>query len=167
MRIAFDLDDTLICYGGGVPCEATTPAWAFPVRWWLREPLRAGTTRLLRQLQADGHEIWIYTSSYRTPRYLRLWFRLLGVRLGGVVTAEDHRLAVGRPGSSPWAAASKYPPAFRIDLLVDDKPGVALEGARFGFDVLLVSLDDVDWTNTVLSAVAACEGTGATAGTSS
>ncbi|MDB5296702.1 MAG: hypothetical protein JWO31_2685 [Phycisphaerales bacterium] len=151
MRIAFDLDDTLICYGGDVPCEATVPAWAFPARWWCREPLRAGATRLLRDLTGQGHDVWIYTSSYRSPRYLRLWFRLLGVRLGGVVNADRHSNVVrsGRPG----AGASKYPPAFGIDLLVDDRPGVALEGERYGFAVCLVARDDCGWAEHVRRAV--------------
>ncbi len=48
---------------------------------------------------------------------------------------------------------SKYPPAFGIDLLVDDSPGVAIEGQRHGFAVLVVEPTDSEWTVKVSSAL--------------
>jgi hypothetical protein len=107
MRIAFDLDGTLI------PAPAPAPAspMAIEPQGWLarmicREPLRAGAPRLLRALGRRGHEVWIYTTSLRSEAKLRLWFSALGVRLDGVVTQATHAAA-----SAPLPA-SKYPPAF-------------------------------------------------------
>jgi hypothetical protein len=54
---------------------------------------------------------------------------------------------VGRHGPS------KYPPAFGIDLHVDDSEGVGLEGQRYGFAVVVVSPEDPDWAARVLEAV--------------
>jgi hypothetical protein len=62
-------------------------------------------------------ELWVYTTSYRSPRSLRGWFRCLGVPLAGVVNQARHERVVGRQGPS------KYPPAFGIDLHVDDSEG--------------------------------------------
>jgi hypothetical protein len=56
---------------------------------------------------------------------------------------------VGRQGPS------KYPPAFGIDLHVDDSEGVAEEGRRHHFGVVVVSPQDPEWTATVLAAVEA------------
>jgi hypothetical protein len=149
MRISFDVDDTLVCYGGGVPSEQFVP---WPLRPWFHEPVRRGTRDLLRELARLGCEPWIYTTSYREPLYLKLWFRSFGVRLGGVVNQHVHeRHLQGRRWSS--YAPSKYPPAFGIDLHVDDLDGVREEGLRYGFDVVVVSPADPDWAAKVLEVV--------------
>jgi hypothetical protein len=43
---------------------------------------------------------------------------------------------------------------FNIDLHVDDLPGVAVEGERHGFEVLVIDPHDEDWTTRVLQTVA-------------
>ena len=44
MRIAFDIDETLIPYGQEFPVEPSVPFR--PLRLFYREPLRQGTVRL-------------------------------------------------------------------------------------------------------------------------
>ena len=143
MRISFDVDDTLVC-GPGVPTEQHLPRWW---RWRYGEPIRFGTKELSSELIARGHEVWIYTTSLRSPGYLRGWFRAFGVELSGVVNQAHHDRRNGRRGPS------KFPPAFGIDLHVDDSEGVAEEGRRHGFDVVVVSPNDLEWTARVLEAV--------------
>jgi hypothetical protein len=65
----------------------------------------------------------------------------------GVVNQPRHERVVGRQGPS------KYPPAFGIDLHVDDSAGVAEEGRQHRFDVLVVAPTDLDWVARVLEAV--------------
>jgi hypothetical protein len=149
MRISFDVDDTLVLYDPESPVEYLVPWWW---RWRYNEPLRHGTRRLMQALQAAGHELWIYTTSYRQPRYMRGWFRSFGVALTDVINQDRHDLVVKKsqfPGYTP----SKYPPAFGIDLHVDDSEGVAMEGRQHGFHVVVVSPTDVDWAVKVLEAV--------------
>lgn len=143
MRISFDIDDTLVC-GPAVPSEQLVAWWR---RWLYDEAIRSGTRAMMSELAARRHELWIYTTSYRSTRYLRGWFRAFGVRLSGVVNQDRHERAVGRRGPS------KFPPAFGIDLHVDDSEGVAEEGCRHGFDVIVVSPEDLRWTARVLEAV--------------
>jgi hypothetical protein len=64
-----------------------------------------------------------------------------------VVNQHRHERVVGRRGPS------KYPPAFGINLHVDDSTGVAEEGRRNGFEVVVVAPQDVDWAARVLEAV--------------
>jgi FMN phosphatase YigB (HAD superfamily) len=149
MRISFDLDDTLICYHPAVPCEQHVPWW---LRLFYQEPMRRGARTLLRELIAREHEVWIYTTSYRAPGYLRRWFRSFGVRLAGVVNQNIHDRVVKRTDALGYSP-SKYPPAFGIDLHVDDSDGVALEGRRLGFSVVVVAPDDPEWTRRVLEAI--------------
>jgi phosphoserine phosphatase len=72
VRIAFDLDDTLIPSAHFFPVEA-------PVRPWLAhlvdgELLRRGTGRVLRHLTERGCTLWVYTTSFRSPFYLKVLF---------------------------------------------------------------------------------------------
>jgi hypothetical protein len=144
VRISFDIDDTLVC-GPAVPTEQGLAWWR---RWRYAEALRQGTKSLMEELLVRRCDIWIYTTSYRSPRYLRGWFRGLGIPLGGVVNQARHERVVGRYGPS------KYPPAFGIDLHVDDSEGVGEEGKKHRFAVVVVSPEDRDWTTRVLEAVA-------------
>jgi hypothetical protein len=143
MRVSFDIDDTLVC-STAVPAEPPLGRWR---RLWYSERLRAGTRALMNELTRRRCEVWLYTTSYRSPRYLRGWFRCLGVPIAGVVNQARHDRVVGRLGPS------KYPPAFGIDLHVDDSEGVALEGRRHGFAVVVVSPDDPEWSARILEAV--------------
>ena len=143
MRVSLDVDDTLVC-SPSVPSEQSV---SYPWRFWYNEPLRRGTNTLLGELMRRRCEIWVYTTSHRSSFYLRGWFACLGVRLDGAVNQARRDRVVGRQGPS------KYPPAFGIDLHVDDSEGVALEGERHQFAVVVVSPDDPDWVSRVLEAV--------------
>jgi hypothetical protein len=149
MRISFDVDDTLVLYDAAVPLENNV-SWLW--RWRYREPLRYGTKALMQALLERKCELWIYTTSYREPRYMRGWFRSFGVPLTGVVNQDEHDRVV-KKSQFPGYVPSKYPPAFGIDLHVDDSEGVAIEGREHGFRVVVVPPSDLDWANRVLAAI--------------
>ena len=143
MRISFDLDDTLIC-GPSVPTEQFVSWWR---RWRYPERLRHGTRSLMTALARRGCRIWIYTSSGRSPQHLKAWFASFGIPLEGVVNQARHEQTVGLRGPS------KYPPAFGIDLHVDDSSVVAMQGADHRFPVLFIAPEDPGWAARVLSEV--------------
>lgn len=149
MRIAFDLDDTLIGCCHDFPAE-TRGVWA---RVLARERLRAGTVDLIRELRRRGHEVWIYTSSFRSPLGIRLLFWTHGVVLGGIVTQTRHDREVVRALGAAAPGCAKHPPSFGIEVQVDDSEGIALEGQAHGFVVVSVRPDEPDWTAEVLGAI--------------
>ncbi len=146
MRVAFDLDNTLIPVSR--PLETEAPTHLF-LRWVMPERLRTGAAELLRELIAEGHEVWIYTTSLRPVWMIRLLFRAYGVRLAGVVNQPIHARWERQGGTPAGPIPSKFPPAFGIDVLVDDSQGVAIEGERHGFAVVRVAPSESDWTNIV------------------
>jgi hypothetical protein len=146
MRIAFDLDGTLTPIGIG---QFSASVASLPMSLFFREPLRDGAVQLMRELSSNGHELWIYTSSLRTRFYIWLWFLSVGVRLKGVVNGDVHAKITHGKTSKP----SKFPPAFGIDILVDDSVGVEIEGRKHGFRVLTVLPCDSNWTHKVIQAV--------------
>jgi hypothetical protein len=143
VRISFDIDDTLIC-GPSTPTEQHVRWWS---RWRYPERIRHGARELMKELTRRGCRIWIYTSSDRPAHYLKSWFRSMGIPVEGVINQTRHEQKVGLRGPS------KYPPAFQIDLHIDDSPGVAMEGVDHQFAVLIVSPEDSDWAERVLSEV--------------
>ena len=151
MRVSFDIDETLT----GSPTALQSESGCLPssVVNLFGEPLRPGTRSLTKSLRKSGTEIWIYTTSVRTPFYIRRWFLMFGLRLDGVVNDLRHRNAMAK--ITKQRPPSKYPPAFAIDLHIDDSPGVELEGKQNGFEVLLVSPNDSAWATRVKDAVAA------------
>jgi hypothetical protein len=149
MRISFDVDDTLVVYEPDAPTEMLVPWWW---RWRYNERLRLGTKALMDALLARHCELWIYTTSYREPSYMRGWFRSFGIPLANIVNQDEHDRVV-KPDQFPGYVPSKYPPAFGIDLHVDDSAGVAEEGHMHGFGVVVVSPSDTDWGSRVLAAV--------------
>ncbi|HEX8505398.1 MAG TPA: hypothetical protein VF630_08525 [Hymenobacter sp.] len=140
MRIAFDLDNTLIRCGHDFPLEQPQR------RVWARllgsEQLRRGIKDLADCYHQHGWEVWVYTTSYRGAWRIRRLFWLHGIRLDGVVNQQRHDREVR-------ARCTKHPPSFGIDLLVDDSAGVRIEGERHGFRVLVVAPGDVQWTEKV------------------
>jgi hypothetical protein len=94
MRISFDVDDTLVC-DPSVPTEQFLPWWK---GWRYPERLRRGTRELMCELLRQQHQLWIYTTSYRSPRYLRGWFRGFGIPIWDVVNQQRHERVVGRHG---------------------------------------------------------------------
>ncbi|AHL34670.1 hypothetical protein CD58_17965 [Pseudomonas brassicacearum] len=150
IRISFDIDDTLACQLHHCAVEhSKLPAC---ILRWLGEPLRMGTRSLTSELRRQGCSIWVYTSSGRTPSYIRRWLLLYGIRVDGVVNSVLHNRALTVHGLSN--APSKYPPAFDIDLHVDDSEGVRIEGHDHGFRVVVVHPEDERWARKVLDAVA-------------
>lgn len=140
MRIAFDLDNTLIRNNYPFPLEQ--PRWPLLVRVLRSEGLRQGIVQAASFCRAQGWEVWVYTTSYRSAWYIRRLFWLHGIRLDGVVNQQRH-------DRNARVRCTKHPPTFGIDLLVDDSEGVRLEGERHGFRVLVVQPEDAEWVAAV------------------
>ena len=150
MRVAFDLDDTLI------PGRVPFPVYPLPRnpirRMFCCEPLRTGSVKLIGELQDLGHEVWIYTTSYRHPFRTKLMFRAYGARIRRVINQSEHLRKMAEMNDI-FQHCTKFPPAFGINLLVDECSGVVAESQRFGFEVVQVQPDDPDWAAKVLERV--------------
>lgn len=150
MIISFDLDDMLI---PGVKSFDTISQNLFQ-KIFSSEKLRLGTIELFKILRSQGHEIYIYTTSYR-KRYKIWWmFMLYGVSVNRVINREIHINTLGEHAGM----YSKFPPAFNIDVHVDDSKGVETEGKRHNFKTIIIEENDNNWINTVIEKVAVLQG---------
>ena len=78
MRISFDLDEVLFVDPRRYSIE---PVPSRLHGMLFKERLRKGTVKLIHELQKRGFEVWIYTSSFRSERYLKLLFDAYGIHL--------------------------------------------------------------------------------------
>lgn len=142
MRISFDLDDTII---------STTKFSLEKESLWSKiigaERIRLGTIRLFKELRAQNHKIYVYTTSYRSKVKTKLMFLSYGIPVGFVVNQQEKR--VRKRGKN----ISKFPPEFDIDIHIDDSIGVEMEGMKFGFKTIIISVDDENWVNKILKKI--------------
>lgn len=152
MRVSFDLDEVLFV---NPETHKTEPKLCFPFYLIFKERVRLGTARLIPRLQDMGFDVWIYTSSYRSERYIRSLFRLYGIQLDGVVNAQRHEREVqaGRKEILP----QKMPSRYRITLHIDDESIIMTAGKAYGFDVYQLDAQDDDWEQKIVDRVQAIQ----------
>lgn len=110
------------------------------------EKIRLGTIELMKACKQQGHQIYIYTTSLRPVS--RIWFTFFtyGIKPDKVINLKVHEATL-KDQSSLY---SKYPPAFNIDIHIDDSKGVETEGNRYNFKTIIISEDNLNWTEDIL-----------------
>ena len=116
MRISFDLDEVLFVFP---ETHKTEPPLKFPLNKIYKERLRLGTPELINKLQELGYEVWVYTSSFRTEKYIKNLFRHYGVKFDGIVNGTRHLKEVQRNNAT--TLPQKLPSMYRISLHIDDE----------------------------------------------
>lgn len=145
MRISFDVDDTLVVHSKDAEVEVEGIPRLF--RGGYTERIRKGSRHLFESLEERGWEIAVYTTSDRSPFYLKTFLGFYGENINLVVNQARHeQVVVPRFRAQNRKAPTKHPVMFGIDLHVDDSEGVGIEGDRhvvlklFHLDALLDEL---------------------------
>ena len=146
MRVSFDLDEVLFV---SPKTHKTEPELPFPLNRIYKERLRLGTPVLINKLQQLGYEVWVYTSSFRTERYIRGLFRLYGVRFDGIVNGNRHLKEVQRDHRT--TLPQKLPNHYRISLHVDDESVICTLGPQYGFRAYQLEAQDDEWVDKIIA----------------
>ena len=146
MRVSFDLDEVLFV---SPLTHKTEPPLPFPLGRMYKERLRLGTPELIRTLQKMGYEVWVYTSSFRSERYIRRLFRCYGVKFDGIVNGTRHLKEVQRDNKT--VLPQKLPNRYRISLHIDDEAVICSMGRQMGFNVYQLDADDDSWKEKVIA----------------
>ncbi|WP_022760234.1 hypothetical protein [Butyrivibrio sp. AD3002] len=145
MRVSFDLDEVLFVNPDFVKTE---PELKFPFNKIYKERLRLGTPELINKLQEMGYEVWVYTSSFRTEKYISKLFKHYGVKFDGIVNADRHLREVQRDNGT--TLPQKLPSRYRISLHIDDENIVCTLGRQYGYTAYQVKGQDEEWTEKVI-----------------
>lgn len=148
MRVSFDLDEVLFVLP---ETHKTEPPLPFPFRLLYKEQLRLGAPRLIKELQREGFEVWVYTSSFRSEKYIRRLFRHYGIRFDSIVNGQRHEREVqaGHRERLP----NKMPNHYHIALHVDDEANIVASGRDHGFNVYQLFAQDDEWVEKILARV--------------
>lgn len=146
MRVSFDLDEVLFV---SPDTHKTEPPLRFPLNRIYKERLRLGTPALIHELQGMGYDVWIYTSSFRSERYIKNLFRCYGVRFDGIVNGERHLRDVQRGHAE--TLPQKLPNRYRISLHIDDEAIVCTLGRQYGYNVYQLNAQDDDWKEKIIA----------------
>ena len=152
MRVSFDLDETLFV---SPLTHKTEPELKFPYNKIYKERLRLGTSTLIPKMQELGYEVWVYTSSFRSERYIRSLFKQYGIKFDGIINGDRHLKEVQRNRNE--TLPQKMPNAFHISLHIDDEKVIATYGREYGFEVFQLDADDDEWGQKILDRVFALE----------
>ena len=146
MRVSFDLDEVLFV---SPETHKTEPALHFPWNRIYKERLRLGTPELIHTLQSMGYEVWVYTSSFRTEKYIARLFKHYGVVFDGIINATRHlrEAQAGRSSTLP----QKLPSHYRISLYVDDEAIVVNLGRQYGYNVIQIDAPDDGWKEKIIA----------------
>lgn len=145
MIVSFDLDDTLFV---SPPEFKTEKELKFPWKMIYKERLRLGTIELFRRLQSEGIETWIYTTSFRSEKYIRNLLGHYEIKVGQIINGSRHMKEV--QAGKEYPMPSKYPAKYRIDLHIDDDQSVMKNGKVYGFNVFLVGPPDDEWADKIM-----------------
>ena len=145
MIISFDIDNTLIPYSNEFEVERMT----LFSRLFKAEPIRKGTIELFKVLEERGHQIWIYTTSFRTKFNLNKTIKLYGLNPSNIINQNQNQKILLYHRCN----ASKNPGLFGIDVHIDDSKGVEIEGRNYGFKTIIVNPDDPEWAIKILKGI--------------
>ena len=145
MRVSFDLDEVLFVSPATHKTEKELP---FPLRNLYKERLRLGTPQVINRLQKMGYEVWIYTSSFRSEKYIRRLFRHYGVKLDGIVNGNRHLQEVQR--NNRTTLPQKLPNRYRISLHIDDESVICSAAGQYGFRAYQLTGDDDEWGEKII-----------------
>lgn len=148
MRVSFDLDEVLFV---SPLTHKTEEPLRFPFNKIFKERLRLGTPALVNELQQLGIEVWVYTSSFRTERYIKTLFRLYHVKFDSIVNAQRHLKEV--QGNKRETLPQKMPSKYRISLHIDDETVIYTAGKAYGFNVYQLEAQDDDWKDKIIARV--------------
>ena len=146
MRVSFDLDEVLFV---SPKTHKTEPELPFPLNRIFHERLRLGTPDVIRTLQELGYEVWVYTSSFRSEKYIRRLFRLYGVHFDGIVNGNRHMKEVQQ--NSKNVLPQKMPQRYKISLHIDDEEVICSLGPQYGFRAYQLDAQDDEWKEKIVA----------------
>lgn len=95
--------------------------------------------------------MWVYTSSFRSRKYIQGLFLCYRVHFDEIVNGQRHLDEV--QGNRKHTLPSKLPNKYRISLHIDDEDIVATCGKEYGFNVYHLNEPDDAWKEKILNRV--------------
>lgn len=171
MKIAIDLEGTLIAECGEFPCERTNTL----AQLFLPNGVRKGARQLLGELHRRGHSLTLYSSGALPAWKLLLWCRTSGLSVHRIMTLPQAKKRAQKNTDKKQKRFAKelkalglthmgkvlqinWPPCHGHDLILDDEQHHIHAAWRSGVRGVLVTNRDADWTARIREATLTGQG---------
>lgn len=115
-----------------------------------KEQLRFGIVSLIRNLQRQGYDVWVYTNTYRSVEYIQLFFKAYNLKVDGIINGADRFRTEHKEQEYRKALSKKYDLAFHIE---NDGIFRALS-AKKDYENYELDTTDYHWIDRVLEVIA-------------
>lgn len=145
MKISIDLDDTILVKPDFPHIESETTKL---IRGCMEECFRKGTRKLFEYLNLSGHEVGIYTNSYRGKSDLENWFSENEFNINFVINQQIHDSKTDQQPNR-YSLPDKCPHLFDIDIHIDDLIEIKESCEKFGVKIILAESSE-NWVEEVI-----------------
>ncbi len=150
MKIAIDLEGTLIAECGEFACERTNEL----ARCFLLCGLRVQARKMLKELARAGHILTLYTSGKHSAAALRLWCLAAGLPIHHIITLADYK----QDARHNKGTRVCWPPVSGQDLILDDETRHIETARRKGVTALQITNHSPNWTACIQKACLSSDG---------
>lgn len=142
-RATLDLDEVVFQSQKQEPAEKRVP---FPLNLRYSRRLRLGVPALISYLDAHGYDVWVYSSRYYSPEYIRALFRLKHVRVTGLVTGS-------RPGHGRKAIENEMKNHYHTTLSIDRESLLRVNHLTKSYEEYPLDSGKDDWSAQVIDRI--------------
>lgn len=140
MCASFDLDEVLLTDPGPLYAGKKLPS---P---FMKTSMRKNSPALMRELQAAGFDVWVYTGSYMEEEKLQKLFRFNSVHADGIVNGLRNRQTIAQ---FKKAFAEKYD----VSLHIDSSCILCVNTRTKEYDSYDISCSSDEWASRAITAV--------------
>lgn len=146
-RVSFDLDEVLIA-GDKYPEE---DAPSFPWSKIAKERLRKGAPALIHALANRGFDVWVYTSSYKSEKYIQAVFKGYKVCPAGIINGVSHKKK--QKGALTGQVKEAMDRKYKMTLHIDEGHVLYIDKSTADYDYFSLECDNSNWASKVIHLV--------------
>ena len=90
--ISIDLDEVLMCNGTDYPADMEL---IFPFNIFLPGKIRKNAPYMIKELQKNGFDVWVYTGSYKSVQYIDRFLRMHKINVQGIINGMKTKKVSG------------------------------------------------------------------------
>lgn len=150
-RVSFDLDEVLIATGDCPKDEEPGKPWSVVTK----ERLKIGAPVLIHELQGLGYDVWVYTSSFKSEKYIRAIFKGYKVNPDGVINGVALKKQQNKESMSKVKEAMKN--KYVTTLHIDGGHVLYTNKETKDYDYISLQCADSDWASKVIHVVKGME----------
>lgn len=143
MCVSFDLDEILLTDGVVYTADKKL---AFPANRVFEKGLRHNAANLIKELQRQGFDVWIYTANYHSEKYIRALFKLYNANPDGVINGLSRNRSKGKIKD---AFINKY----ELSVHIDNEEIIVVNTKTKEYETLEIEPGEASWASNAIALI--------------